>query len=412
MRAQAAATTVATVIGAPTIAITIANMLAVEPAFASLHGDPRFESIVKRAGLHLLSKPPDGMQRGSEILQRVVERAPTYEPALAELATAMTLLSNFGAIEPRAGKPRADELARQALELDPTDPAPHAILGHNAMFFTYDWSASRRHFDRAITLGPSHSASVGWSSFYWSSLGRHTEAIAASRKAVSLDPLNLLIRLIDLLSHHFARRYQDVVALSEQMADIDANFSEAYRLRSYALMRLGRLDEAHRAAETAVRLSGGHPYHLFHAALTHLAAGRRAEAESIAGQFDDAPQSESIYFVLVCNLNGPLGNHDRAFAALEKYFEHLGHWMAMLECDPLYDPLRADPRFDELARRVGIPEWESPALSASPAVSPKPASVGKPSIAVMPFANLSPDPDDEYFADGLADEIITDLSSI
>jgi serine/threonine-protein kinase len=309
---------------------------------------------------HLINKPPDGLVKGAELMQQVVERAPTYAPALSELSQALTLLSNFGIGEPMDVKPRADELARQAIEHDPTDPVPYAILGHNALHYHYDWAASTRHFDRALALGPSHPVALSWTSFYSASIGRFTEATAESRRAVTLDPLNLTAGIIDLFVHHFARRWNEVIVLSERMAEVDPNFSEAYRIRSYALMKLGRLEEAHSAAETAARLSGGHPYHLFHVALTHLAAGRRAAAEAIAAQFESAPASQSVYDILVCNLNGPLGNHDKAFAALERYFARKGHWIAMMQCDPLYDAVRADPRFDAMLKRARHPVWEGP----------------------------------------------------
>jgi serine/threonine-protein kinase len=364
-------------------------------------------------GRFLLNKPPDGIPKGMAYLEAVVERAPNYAPALVELAHAVALAANFGAIEPKVAVPRSQELARRASELDPTDPVPFAVLGHNAFHYSYDWNSARTLLNRSLALGPSHPVPAGWYGFYSASLGRHDEAIAATRRAVSLDPLNLLMRFLAIFAHHLARRYLEVITLSDELADIDATFSEAYRLKSFALLQLGRVTDAVAAAETAVQLSAGHAYHRFHLAVAYLAAGRRAEAEAIAAEFVAESPNRSMFALLSGNLLGHLGQFDAAFPHLERYREAGGHWLSMLRADPTYDPLRVDPRFDDLVRRVGIPPWEGPpfSVSSTPATAAKIAPA-KPGVAVLPLANLSASADDEYFSDGMTEDIIAGLSQV
>lgn len=311
-------------------------------------------------GRFLVNRAPEGLAKGTALLQQVVERAPTYAPGLSEFAAALTLMANFGILEPNDAKPKSSAYATRALEIDPNDPMSHTVLAHNAHVYAYDWATARRHFERALLLGPSHATTLSWYSMYWASLERHSAAIAMSRRAVALDPLNNVSRLLGLFAHHFARRWNDVVSLSDEMVEIDPNFSECYRLRAFALLKLGRIDESLRDAETAVRLSGGHPYFLFQMVLSFLAAGRRSDAEAIVSDFERREHEGSVFSLVIGNLRGPMGDPDAAFAALERYFAQRGHWIAMMRSCAFYDPLRADPRFADLMRRAGIPGDSSP----------------------------------------------------
>ena len=368
--------------------------------------DPETYELFLR-GRYFLNRPPEGMQKGMDLLRRVAERAPDYAPAQLELASAYNLLASFGVLDNHDARPKARELACRALAVDSRNGRAHLELGIISFHYDYDFDAARRHLERAIALAPDDAWVSGMSMFFYSAVGEHREATRLTRRAVSADPLNPLMLYLDQWPHYFAREWEEVIARSDRVADLDPNYSEAYRLRAHALLQLGRHTEARRAAERTVELSGRHPYQLNALAIVLARTGEMERARSIVHEMIARSRSESGSIIAIATAQLALGDVDSFFETMEQYYHSRGHWLSMLRAEPLFDPARRDPRFLDLVRRVGIPEWRDvPSASMAPPVPRKPA------IGVLPLSNMSASADDEYFSDGITEDIIAQLSQI
>jgi tetratricopeptide (TPR) repeat protein len=179
-----------------------------------------------------------------------------------------------------------------------------------------------------------------------------------TRRAVAADPLNPLMLYLDQWPYYFAREWEEVIARSDRFADLDPNYSEAYRLRAHALLHLGRHNEARRAAERTVDLSGRHPYQLNALAVVLARTGETEKARLVVAEMIARSENESLSLVAIATAQLALGDLDSFFQTMEQYYHTRGHWLSMLLAEPHFDPAGRDPRFLDLVRRVGIPGME------------------------------------------------------
>jgi TolB-like protein/tetratricopeptide (TPR) repeat protein/tRNA A-37 threonylcarbamoyl transferase component Bud32 len=327
--------------------------------------DPETYELFLR-GKFLIAKPPDGMKRGMEYLQQVVQRAPLYAPAYGELAGAHGVLTFWGALAPRVGWPQVRALAQRALELDPSLAGAYVELGSLALYFEYNWKEALRLFERALALAPTHALCLAHLAFLRSSLNQPDEGVRLAVRAVSLDPLNPRIRFTNAYVHYLVREYEQSVALCDQMIELDPSFSEAHRIKGQSLLALGRLDEAMPSLENAVRLSSRNPYPLCVLARLHGAAGRLDEARAILRELIDRSATEPVPPAALALGHLGVGDRDAFFTWIERAYEARNHWLISLRAGADFDPVRGDPRFQALLDRVGVPD---PGAVAAPPFS-------------------------------------------
>jgi serine/threonine-protein kinase len=318
--------------------------------------DPATYELFLR-GRYFMNRPPEGIAKGFALLREAAERAPEYGPLLLDLARMHTVLANFGMMDNHVARPIARDLAMRALRIDPSDGGAHTELGTTALVYEYDFSLARRHFERGIELSPHDPWTCGSASFLYSAIGDYETAKGLTRRSVAADPVHPFTHFIDAWPYYFAREWNEVITRGERVAELDPHYSEAYRVRAYALANLGRFDEALLAAERAVELAGRHPYQLTALCYVLATAGRTGEARRVLAELVALSQSATVSLMAVATAQLALGDVDDFFGTMERYYASRGHWMAMLRADPLFDPAREDPRFADLLRRVGIPEW-------------------------------------------------------
>ena len=316
--------------------------------------DAETYELFLRGRFHI-AKRAEGMEKGMEYLGQVVARAPTYAPAYAELATAYSLLTVYGAIPAQVGWPKVRELAEVTLSLDPNSARAHAELGNVAFLFDWDWKEARAHYEHAIALDANDPWVHMLLGHYSSSLGRHEEAVWRCQRAASLDPLNPSVRVSLAITHFLARRYEEAIAVCDQIIDLDAAFSESHRWKGKALRHLGRRDEARGPTEAAVRLSGRHQWAVSDEAILHAAAGRTDVALALLQELMTRSAPQPTRPLAIALIYAELGDLDQYFEWMERSYAARDAWLAMLNAEPEYDRGRADPRHEALVQRVGIP---------------------------------------------------------
>ncbi|HEX7996848.1 MAG TPA: protein kinase [Pyrinomonadaceae bacterium] len=295
----------------------------------------------------------EGIKKGIEKFQDAIDQDPSYALAYAGLANAYYVQSS-NYLPPKQAMPKAKAAALRALEMDDSLAEAHASLALVKAFYEWDWAGAETEYQRAIELNPGYASAHHWYGWYLSLIGRLSEAIAQIRKAHDLDPLSLEINSDLGLSFFFAGKYEQALeqfqkALEEEPDSIWTRF-----FLGWSFEQMGQLEKAI-AEYSRARQVDESP--LIIAALGHAYAlmGRYDEAQAALNEMKELSARRHISPYLFTIIYIALGDHDRAFAELEKDYESRSEALAWLKVDPRLDPLRSDPRFTDLLRRVGLP---------------------------------------------------------
>ena len=303
----------------------------------------------------------DGFLQAIADFNRATELDANYAPAFAGLARVYSLAPIFAAIAPSEAAPKALNAANRALALDETLADAHSALGFVKGHYQYDWTAAEHEFERAIQLEPNNTyGHFFYSNSFLSPFGRHEEAIAEMRKAMELDPVSPAIQSFAGITFIWARHYSDALAQFQKANHLNPNFALNHVRLARLYVLLSKYEEAI-AEETKARLLAGGTPQLVLAKMNTLrqefvtkgARGYWEEQLRLSLEEQSLPEAYARPFGLA-DVYCHLGDKDNAFANLEIAYTQRDMQMTELAIDPEFDPLRSDPRFSDLERRVGI----------------------------------------------------------
>ncbi len=286
-------------------------------------------------------------RKSVEQFSKAVEIDPDYAPAFAGLSDVYSEMAYWGDARPREYMPKAREAAQRALELDETLAEAHTSLG--VVLDDYDWkfAEAEREYRRAIELNPSYALAYQRLGQLLAELGRFDEAVAVHHRALELDPLSLNINMSLAAVQFLSRDWASAEAQMKRTLELDPGYGEATGLLAWLYVLEGRTEEGARlwlgesTTEEAKALRAALARGGIRAYFTkdlELASARNRPGESLAV----FSAMELAY----------LGRKDEAFSVLETAFEERNSWLGELNVDPSWDPLRSDPRFGDLVRRV------------------------------------------------------------
>jgi TolB-like protein/Flp pilus assembly protein TadD len=297
----------------------------------------------------------EGLKKGIEYFQRAIEKDPRWAEAYAGLAESYGLLTSWGFMAAREAYPRAKAAALKALELDGTLAEAHAELGMVSNEYDWDWASAEKEYKRAVELNPGYAGTHKAYAEYLSEMGRHNEAIAEIKRAQELDPLSLMINTLVGYVFFHARRYDEAIAQYRRTLELSAGFYPAHLFLAGAYEQEKLYDEAMSEYQKAAALQGGGPRVAAGLARGYAAAGRRTEALKIISQLMELSKRRPVSSYGIAEAYTALGDFDQAFAWLEKAYEEHPYELCYLKVDPTNDPLRSDPRFQDLLRRMNFP---------------------------------------------------------
>ncbi len=289
-------------------------------------------------------------RRSIEYLQQAIAADPNYALAYAALANTYALLSQYNGAPPREVIPKARQAALKALSLDERLVEAHIALGI-VLCDEYDFAGAEREYKHALELNPNDATAhlqYGWLLTFFA---RHEEALAEDRQALEIEPLSLSINRAYGDHLLYARRYDESIAQLKKTLDLDANFETAHNSLGYAYWM--NTNYAESVEEFAKRREAGGSQQL--AALVRESfakGGWTGFLQMRIGEFRTS--NTSSYAVAI--YRAALGEKDEAFAELNKAYENREFGLELLKVDPRLDPLRSDPRFAELMRKVGLPQ--------------------------------------------------------
>ena len=295
------------------------------------------------------------VKKGIEYFQQALELDPLYALAYAGLADCYIVLgAPLNALPPAEAFSKARAAAMKALEIDETLAEAHASLGVVKQRFEWDHRGAEREFQRALELNPGYATAHQWYAINFEIEGRAEQAIAEARRALELDPLSRIINARLAHSFYFARRYDEAIAQSLKTLELDPNFAIAHGRLGLAYERKGLYREAIESLLKADALSGADAEELTALKQAYTTAGMdgywRKSLELESGRVQHSYVSPYELAVLHARLD----EKEAAFAWLEKAYEERSSALVYLKVEPRFDSLRADPRYDNLLRRIGL----------------------------------------------------------
>jgi TolB-like protein/DNA-binding winged helix-turn-helix (wHTH) protein/Tfp pilus assembly protein PilF len=301
----------------------------------------------------------EGLLKATDYFRHAIDTDPNYARAYSGLADSYALSGDweYGILSPQDAFPRAKAAATKALALDDNLSEAHTSLAFIQDLYDWDWASAEKQYKRALALNPGYATAHHWYAWHLIVMGRNAEGIAESKRAENLDPLSLIISadLADALC--IAHRYDESVEQSQKTIEMDPHFAVAHYELGQALEQKQRHDEAIVEFRRAIELSGENTTFESNLANAYAVSGRKEEAMNIVKDLESRQSQGSSTDASIALIYVGLGDNDRAMIWLNKAYQ--ARFNPSILMRPVFDPLRPDPRFQDLLHRIGLPSRDA-----------------------------------------------------
>ena len=288
--------------------------------------------------------------------QNAIAKDPVFALAWSGLADCHVLTSDYTPpTAPNDSYPKAREAAQKARELDGALAEAYTTLAYVKFQYDWDWAGAERDFRKALQLNPGYATAHQWYALYLTAIGRPDEALAELKKAQELDPVSLIIQTNIARVYLFSRRYDQAIEQSRAAFALDPYFPVAHAFAGRAYTAKSMCSEAIGEYQTSLRLQMGYNHDVISfLGYTYARCGKKAEAQERLNELVELSKRGYLPAGAMAIVYVGLGDRDRAFHWLTKSVEERGVNLPFLEVEPLFDPIRSDPRFRDLLRRVNL----------------------------------------------------------
>jgi TolB-like protein/DNA-binding winged helix-turn-helix (wHTH) protein/Tfp pilus assembly protein PilF len=297
-----------------------------------------------------------GFQQAIAYFQQAIAKDPNYAPAYAGLANSYTLLPGYSLTPPSKYIPKARAAALRALEIDDDLPEAHVALALILENYDWDWDAAEKEYRRAIELNPNYATAHQWYAELLMWRGRFDGAFRESEYARTLDPLSLIIATDHGSILYFSRQYDRAIEQFNSVLEMDPGFPRAHVVIDAYIQR-GRYAEALADLEEwrGTFSEGTGMWTLWSkSAYIYGRLGQKDKARAELTKLEAANRTQQIDPAALILGNIGAGNNQAALDWLEKAYAEHSNVLTTIKVEPAFDPLRGDPRFQELLQRVGL----------------------------------------------------------
>jgi TolB-like protein len=321
---------------------------------------PRIRAIDPEAldlyikGRYYWNKRGPGLLKSIGMFTQALDLDPTFALAYSGMADAYVQLGYGNGLAPRDAFPKARAAATRALQLDSTMAEPHATLAFVHMYYDWDWPRADAEFRHALSLNPSYATAHEWYGLFLSAMGRFGEARSEEKRAEELDPLSIAVGgtagWVLYYAGDFERAKQELKIVLRE----DSSFALGH-------LYLGRVyQETHNLDSAMAQYESTGPLHEWVPTVAgkgYVLAllGKNAEARATLAKLDSMSRKAYVTAYGVALVYAALQQPDSAFTWLDRGVAERTNWMVWLNRDPRWAPIRGDPRFAALTRRVGLP---------------------------------------------------------
>jgi TolB-like protein/Flp pilus assembly protein TadD len=317
--------------------------------------DPAAYQAYLRGRYYWNKRTGENMYKAIEQFQTAIDRDPNYALAYSGLADAYALLPDWASDAPADSRSRAEAFARKAIDLDGQLAEPHATLGQ-LHYSKWQWAEAETQYKRAIEINPNYATAHHWYSVLLYALARKEEGHAMITRAHEIDPMSSII------SQNFAQMlemkgdHQAAIEVCQKIIELDPNFPGGHFTIGWLYLKSGRNDEAIAEFQKSVELSNRHSYSVADLGAAFAASGRTKEALELARELEIRYEDNKANASDLATIYAALGDKDKAFAWLDKELMSPDGRLASSRWIRQFEPLRDDPRFKNILKRMGLPE--------------------------------------------------------
>jgi tetratricopeptide (TPR) repeat protein len=285
---------------------------------------------------------------------QAIEKDSSFALAYSGLSDAYITQTAYFFLSPKEAGKKAREAALKAQALDPSLAEPHSALA-SLYEIERDWAKAEKEHQRAMELNPNYATGRQWYGEYLAEVGRFDEALIELGKAQELDPLSPILFSTKASILAGMQRYDEGIEQAMKALEIDPNFNRGHSVLGLLYFLKGKGDDAIREHKKAVELSDGSTEHTAYLGWTYGLLGQKEEAGNILREFLRLSKQQYMSSYLIGALYLGIGGKDQAFAWFNEAIEKHEQAMLYLKYDPTLDPIRKDPRFSELLKKMGLP---------------------------------------------------------
>jgi TolB-like protein/DNA-binding winged helix-turn-helix (wHTH) protein len=316
--------------------------------------DPEAWELYTRGRYFWARVSADNLEKAREYFQQAIDKQADFAMAYAGLADAYLLLANNRVLSPLEAIPRARAAALKALELDDSLADAHTSLAGIACTFDADWPAAERGYRRAFEVNPNYATAHQWWGMTLAGLGRHTEAAEEIQRALEIDPVSLRVGKAAGTILYLARRYGEAIEQYKKTLELDQNYAPALIELGRVYTVLGQKAKAFPELERAALVSNRSSSSLAALGYGYGVFGSKDRALAILAELRDrsthAYVSPEDYAIVYLGIR----DDDRVFQELARAADQRLSSLYTLKTAPEFDPIRSDPRFADLLRRVHL----------------------------------------------------------
>ncbi|MDX6445444.1 MAG: eukaryotic-like serine/threonine-protein kinase [Blastocatellia bacterium] len=296
-------------------------------------------------------RTPQTIQKSIEYFQKAIEKDPNYALGYAGLSDGYALLAYYGGAPAQEALPKAREAALKALSMDDNLAESHNALGFVLVLYDYDYVGAERQYRRVIELNPNYALAHQNLGVMLNRIGRHEEGMAEIRRALEIEPLSIVINRLYGDALFCSKRYDEALAQLKKTLELDPAFPTTHLSLSGLYQLTGKYTESVESYAKYQDLSG-RPQSAKLARESFAARGWQGYLKEMTGPQRPIGVSPFIAATFLVQL----GEKDKAFAELDKALDNREYLLLYIKIDPRLDPLRDDPRLNQLIRRMRFPE--------------------------------------------------------
>ena len=286
----------------------------------------------------------DAEKKSVEYMRQAIAKDPNYAQAWSGLADSLMTIANLEQVRPADYIPEARDAAHKALELNPALADAHAVLGRIAAHYDYDWETAEGEYKKALELNPSYATAHQYYALGLMAHGKLAEAQHELELATELDPLALIVGVDKALLKKFQRDYAGIIRESERVLQLDPNYLTGYSMLATGYYLTKRWPEWRAIDEK-------YPQNPVTRA---IASGDVAQArQALADQVKRVERGELPSSVLVGQAMRA-GDYQTALDWLDRCYQDHDYWLLFMNVDPEMDPVRSDPRFQAMMKKLGV----------------------------------------------------------
>jgi eukaryotic-like serine/threonine-protein kinase len=295
---------------------------------------------------------PEGLSKGLELMNQALKLDQNFALPYIGRAYYNCVATDFY-VSPAEAMPEIKKDVTRALELDGEISEAHTFLAWYYLWFAWDWPSAEKEYQRALELNSNSYMAHEFYSWLLIARGQTEEALQQARKSVELEPLLPEPQAMYSLMLFYARRYEESLTQLQKASELDPNYPFTSLISGLCYTQQGKSSEAIGALRKSHELFAA-PWSHARVAYGYAKAGRKAEAHAILDTLKNQAKREYVASDIVASVYVALGDKEKAFEYLEKAYQERAGWMIWINVDPIWDPIRSDPRFDALLKRMNL----------------------------------------------------------